>query len=303
MKRFWKRLLLGLLAIIVLIAVAAWVSLTWIITRPQGYQPTIDVGPVVLRSWPEHDSIYQQTKFPYVLSLRSKPGALEYVGAKHTSDAAEPQLIEIERRWAEFEPTVALCEGHARMYRFAMRPKTGKLSESELTRILANRDRLPLYTLEPTYEREVAGLLEHFEPKLVATYMTLRVYSAEANHSGAVSSGHNQDGLALRLLRKRTNVEGLRHTFTTIAEFDAYWREKFTDEPDWRTFSDTERSPLLVEVGNVSRQVRGDHMVHTLVELVEQGERVFAVVGASHVIRQEPVLQKLIEPGFARDRP
>lgn len=230
MKRLLKRILLTGLIIAVVGAVATWVVLTWIVTRPPDYLPTNDVGPIVLRSWPEHDAIYQQTDFPYVLSIQNEQGALEYVGARHTSDATDPQLAEIERRWAEFKPTVALCEGRARMSRFASRPTTGRLGESGLTRILANHDSVPLYTLEPTYEAEVAGLLEHFEPRLVATYMTLRVYSAEADHSGT-----KQDGLALNLLRKRTAVEGLRGTFSTIAEFDAWWRERFPDEPDWRT--------------------------------------------------------------------
>ena len=35
-------------------------------------------------------------------------------------------------------------------------------------------------------------------------------------------------------------------------------------------------------------------MVRTIVELVNKGERVLAVVGASHVIRQEPVLAELL---------
>ena len=45
----------------------------------------MDVGPIVLRAWPEHDAIYQSTEFPYVLSVQSEKGSLEYVGAKHTS--------------------------------------------------------------------------------------------------------------------------------------------------------------------------------------------------------------------------
>jgi hypothetical protein len=96
-------------------------------------------------------------------------------------------------------------------------------------------------------------------------------------------------------MRKRTNVNGLRNTFASVADLDAYWRKKFPDEPDWRTLPDTEGISLLVEVGNVSRQVRGEHMVRTLVELVNKGERVFAVVGASHVIRQEPALRNLLD--------
>lgn len=290
MKRFWKRILLTVVIIAGLVAVTTWITLTWIVTRPPSYFPENEIGSIVLRSWPEHDAIYKQTEFPYVLSANNKQGALEYVGALHTSDAEEPQLTEIEQRWADFKPTVALCEGRARMFRFASRRKTGTLSESDLTRILANQNGVPLYTLEPTYEVEVAGLLKHFDPRLVATYMTLRVYCSESG-----GSGNDQDGLALSLMRKRIHVKGLRDTFSNIAEFDAYWREKFPDEPDWRTLPDTERTPLLVEIGNVSRQVRGEHMVRTLVELVNKGERVFAVVGASHVIRQEPTLRRLLE--------
>jgi hypothetical protein len=37
------------------------------------------------------------------------------------------------------------------------------------------------------------------------------------------------------------------------------------------------------------------HMIRTLVDLAAGGERVLAVVGASHVIRQEPALGKALE--------
>ena len=219
MKRWLRRITISVIAIATLLAIVAWVTLTFVLTRPQVYQPKNDVGPVTLRTWPEHDAIYQSVDFPYVLSIQTSNGSLEYIGAKHTSDAGEPQLTEIERRWEQFKPTVALCEGRARMFRFASRNQTGRLSESELTRILANQSGIPLYTLEPTYEAEVAGLLEHFEPELVATYMTLRVYSSEADHQ----SGQNQDDLARSLLKKRTDVEGLRKSLSNVSQLDAYW--------------------------------------------------------------------------------
>lgn len=291
MKRVWKRLILSGVAVAILLGLTAWVTLNFVVTRPAVYQPSQAIGPIELRSWPDHDSIYQSTQFPYVLTIKNRTGLLEYVGAKHTSDAAEPQLTEIESRWAAVKPTVALCEGRARMYRYASRNRTGKLSESELTRILANQSGIPLYTLEPTYQSEVQGLLEHFEPKLVATYMTIRVYCSEADRT----LEKRQDGLALGLLRKRTDVAGLRGTLSSVEELDEYWNQTFPDEPDWWTLSNTESTPRLKAVGDRSRQIRGEHMVQSLVELVNRGHRVFAVVGASHVIRQEPVLRKLLE--------
>jgi hypothetical protein len=66
---------------------------------------------------------------------------------------------------------------------------------------------------------------------------------------------------------------------------------------------DTEGVPLLVEVGHASREVRGQHMVRTLVDLAAREERVFAVVGASHVIRQEPALGKALEKALEKAGP
>jgi hypothetical protein len=176
------------------------------------------------------------------------------------------------------------------MFRFASRPATGTLHESELVRILAWRGGVPLYSLEPTYEAEVEGLLRHFEPRLVATYLTLRVFTSEAQGYDG-----DRDALALHLLRKRTDVAALRGSLTSVQDLDAYWRERFPGAPDWRTLPDTESVPLLLEVGHTSREVRGQHMVHTLVDLGARGERVLAVVGASHVIRQEPALGKALD--------
>jgi hypothetical protein len=73
MKRIWKRILLGSIATAAVIAVGAWVVFTLILVRPATYQPTVVVDAVELRSWPEHDAIYQRTAFPYVLRLESGP--------------------------------------------------------------------------------------------------------------------------------------------------------------------------------------------------------------------------------------
>ncbi|MEM8679646.1 MAG: hypothetical protein AAGF97_09875 [Planctomycetota bacterium] len=294
MKRTLKRLLITLTLLAVVGGLLAWAVLGYVLVRPPSYSPQVELGAVQLRPWNEHDAIYRSAQFPYVLSLTGDEGQLEYVGAKHTSDATEPQLTEIEDRWQTFQPTVALCEGRSRLSRFATRNKTGRLSESDLIRILANQHNVPLYTLEPTYEDEVAGLLQEFESQLVATYMTLRVYTAEIKQFESPSRTQ-QDRLALHLLRKRTNVRGLAGSMTSIADLDQYWQRAFPDAEDWRELTDIDRLSLLRQVGDLAREVRGEHMMRTIVELVQRGERVFAVVGASHVIRQEVILTECLE--------
>lgn len=284
-----KPILIGAGVLAAILAVAAWVTLTFILVRPAQFEPTATVSDVTLRPWEDHDAIYQTSEFPYVRSFENGPGKLLYVGIQHTSDAKDPQLNRMEKLWKEFRPTVALCEGRERLFRFMSRPESGHLSESQLVRILAQGSGVPLYTLEPALEAEVAGLLKKFEPKLVATYVTLRVFTSDAKgYKGDL------DSLALELLRKRTDAPGLEGALTSIEDLDAFWKERFPGAGDWRKLADTEGIPLLGEVGDVSRKVRGEHMIRTLVELTSRGERVFAVVGASHVIRQEPALQKAL---------
>lgn len=261
--------------------------------RPPSYTPSAAAStvPVALRSWPEHDAIYTAANFPYVLALDGAGSNLRYIGVRHTSDAADPQLTELERRWVEFRPTVAPCEGRTRMFHFMSRPASGTLHESELTMILARRAGVPLYTLEPRYEEEVSALLERFDPPLVAAFFTLRVFTSEFKESGG-----NPDALALHLLRKRTDVDGLRGSLNSIAQLDAVWKDRIASDRDWRTLTTIEGIPLLDEIGDVSREARGRHMVRSIVDLARRGERVLAVVGASHVIRQEPALRAALTP-------
>lgn len=271
------------------LCLTAWVVLTFVLIRPPSYAPTVDVGSIALRSWPEHDAIYAEASFPYLVEIEPAAGSLLYFGCRHTSNAADPQLTELEKRWNDFRPTVALCEGRERMNRFASRPISGTYSESQLVRTLAYRSGVKLFTLEPEYKEEVAGLLKIHDAKDVATYFILRVYSSEVkNYKGS------RDELAFSLLRQRVNVEGLRNTFDSLNSFDSHWKLRFSDTLDWRDLPNTESQPKLLDIGNTSRQVRGEHMIKTLAELTRKGERVFAVVGASHVIRQEPCLRSLL---------
>ena len=289
-KKSWKRTLGGILVIAGGVALAGWVFFILCFTRPPTYEPATVIDAVELRSWPEHDAIYGRTAFPYLLRLQSGLGRILYIGVRHTSEATDSQLAEIERLWAKFQPTVALCEGRARMFRFASRPTSGPLGEWKLVRILARRGDVPLYSLEPAYEVEVRHLVQLYDSRLVATYLTLRGFTSDARDFDG-----DLDALARRLLRKRTNVAELRGSLDSIEDLDAFWQERFPQAPDWRTLSDTEGLPLLVEVGHASREVRGQHMVQTLVDLATRGERVLAVVGASHVIRQEPALGQVLD--------
>lgn len=250
-----------------------------------------------LRTWPEHHALFPPGTDPYVLEIEHAPGALLYYGAMHSRDPDHPQKSDIEKRWQAFKPTVALCEGRSRGFMIgALFVLFSGLSEPMLVHRLARRDDIPLYSLEPAYESEVAELLEQWPAELVAIFNTTRVYWSE-------SQGHADDGLAAKLLARRTDVDGLRGSIASTAQFDQIWEKHFPDLPSWRSTKTDPEHPFFGQMGDASREIRGDHMVRTLVDLVRKGERVMAVVGCSHVIRQEPMLRVALGAPPALDPP
>lgn len=240
------------------------------------------------RTWPEHDALYPSGNASYVLNAASGEGALLYFGAKHSRDADHPQWAEIEAKWRDFRPTVALHEGRSRG--FLLGPLTHRIqgwSEPAVIHRLARKDGVTLYTLEPPYEDEVAALLSQWTPEQVALYFTLRGYWGEAQ-------GRADDDLAEHLLRKRTATPALHGVLLSVADIDRVWSRDLAHVGEWRTLGEEPRATYLAQMSDVSREFRGRHMVRAIVDLVHHGERVFAVVGCSHVIRQENLIRETL---------
>jgi hypothetical protein len=255
--------------------------------------------PLPLRNGPEHDAAKTRNGGePYILEVSAPGGgAILYYGASHTTDRRHPQVADIAERWRSFQPTVAFYEGRARAYFYGalIEPFAG-MPEPALVHKLARRDGVTLYSLEPPYEDEVAGLLVGFTADAVAIYFFLRVYVSEAG-------GSADEGLAADLLASRTDVDGLRGTLPTIAHLDYVWRRDFPSLPDWRTLTAEPDVEPFVSLTRESQRIRGEHMIRALAELAMNGERVFAVVGSGHVIRQEWNLRALFGMEPAWDQP
>jgi hypothetical protein len=110
-----------------------------------------------------------------------------------------------------------------------------------------------------------------------------------------------KEGLARDLLQKRTDVDGLRGSLMTLADVDRVWQRDFPGEVDWRVLQG--EPGYLDAISQSSRRIRGEHMARIQIDLVQKGERVFAVVGSGHVIRQEWNLRAVFNQEPAWDQP
>lgn len=292
-RKKWRRRLLAAGAVLGLCAGAAW-WFSW--SAPPGYTP--GDGVVVRGSPADHDSRVGllEREAPYVLHIArgpGTPGELVYFGARHSKDAEHPQQTDLRRVWERFRPTVALVEGRMGFFVGTATQGVGVFGEGATVYALAERDGIPLYTLEPPLELEIAALRECGDEKQVALFRVLSGYIS-ARRGGPVS-----DFKIGRLLSKRAGP--LTDALPDIAALDAYFASQFPGDKGWRDIPEEALWPSpggtwLNAMARRSNAVRDEHFVRSLVDLVGRGQRVLAIAGRSHTVVWEPVLLESLSP-------
>ncbi|MFO0835867.1 MAG: hypothetical protein U0638_12915 [Phycisphaerales bacterium] len=293
-----RRRLLRRAALTAVVVLAAFLAVAWSLrwSAPPGYTPAD--GITIRGTIADHDSRVGLLgpDDPYVLHIvpdRAAPpvarGELVYFGSLHSKDPEHPQQGELRRVWEKFRPTVALVEGRMSFFVGTPRQGIGVFGEGATVYSMARHDGIPLYTLEPPLEIELAALQECGDRTQVAMFRVLNGYIS-ARRGGEVSNFKIR-----RLLSKR--AAPLTDALPDIAALDAYFAAQFPQSPAWRDMPEQAMWPSpggtwLNAMARRSNQVRDDHFVRSLVDLVNRGERVLAIAGRSHTVVWEPVLME-----------
>jgi hypothetical protein len=232
-------------------------------------------------------------KSPYVLEFKAGPGALLFYGAEHTGNPDDPQIADIQRRWAAFHPDVAYNEGGNPPTLRDIREAVQKYAEPGVLRFLAGRDEVPVATFEPSFDEEVSHVLKMYSPQQVKVFYALRqVAEARVAAGSAPLDDRISDWLSNYL-----PAHGLKNPPNSLAELAVACKSLFPEMADWHKVSEdwfdpTQSIHYTNELANDSGMFRDQHIFRVLVDRARRGDRVFAVIGASHVVVQEPALVK-----------
>jgi hypothetical protein len=240
-------------------------------------------------------------KSPYVLEFKVGAGALLFYGAEHTGDPKDPQIADLERRWAVFHPTVAYNEGGDPPTVDDPEAAVKQYAEPGFLRFLAGRDHVPVATFEPSFNEEVAYALKTYSPQQVKVFYALRQVTEARVAAGTTPLDERiRDWLADYL-----PDHGLKNSPNTLDEFTIACKSLFRDLTDWRKVSDdwfdpTQSGHYTNDLANDTGVFRDKHIFHVLVNRAQRGDRVFAVIGSSHVVVQEPALVRALgEPDLS----
>jgi hypothetical protein len=249
-------------------------------------------------SYKQYASIEHKT--PYLLEFKVGSGALLLFGAEHTGDPKDPQIAEIERLWKSFQPTMAYNEGGNPPTLKDATKAVETSGEPGFVRYLADRDKVPVATFEPDFKDEVAYAAKIYTPEQVKVFYVLR----QVTEGRRLTSDKTVDERMVDWLGQWDELSGAPNT---VAEFSALCKRYFPELKDWREvpedwFDPTQSIHYTNELANATGMFRDQYIYKLLLDRAKRGDRVFAVIGASHVVVQEPAWRATLgEPVLYRN--
>ena len=247
-------------------------------------------------TWSEYAK--REVSWPYIVRGEN----LLYYGARHTYKPDDPQIAEIQKLWADFHPDIAMNEGGNPPPAATIEETVTQSGEAGLIRFLARRDDVPIVSIDPSRAEETAYLSKRYSREQIKMFNLVRTVAQQIqNHDPA-----KVDDELARVLDIYNATPGLGGSPTTVAEFVQIYRHYFPDG-DYKSakiswFDPMKEETLFNGMARVGSEYRDRYMVEMLRRHLREGERVFAVVGGTHVVMQEPALNPGALPSSSRRR-
>jgi len=246
-----------------------------------------------LITWEQYSSLSYHG--PYILEFKSDRGSLVYYGAIHSMNPGDPQFSDIEKKWEEFQPTLAFSEGGIWPLAKSREDAIRKYGEQGILRFLSNRDGISIQSIEPDMRREALHLSKYFPSDLVKVFYILR----QAYIHRRMMKDINDCRYADTILNELSKIKHFKHTPGSLADFEEMVSRLFPELQDWKYvprswFSSKKSERWTNEMCRVVNDFRNQHMLEILIRELKKGKKIFCVVGRSHVVMQEPVLFSVV---------
>ena len=234
---------------------------------------------------------------PYILELDTEGRAsLLYYGSMHATNLDDPQFADTEKRWERFQPTVAYSESCVWPLVKSREGAIARYGEQGFLRFLASRDKVPIKSIDPTRAQEAVYLKRFFNAEQIKIFYVLRQAVVNQNLGKDTASV----GYVNKILRHLAKVDyyfkgNPRH----LDEFEGRVHQLFPNLKDRQSISCSYfRSPnsenFLSKIHRRLNEFRDQHMLKRIMRELRKGNRIFAVVGRSHVVVQEPAVRTAV---------
>jgi hypothetical protein len=241
-------------------------------------------------TWAEYRQVDHAV--PYVLDICAADSRLLYFGAQHSFKPDDVQVALIEAMWADVEPTVAFNEGGDPPTLEDRAAAVRLNGEAGLVRHLAWKHRVKVASLDPPRSKVAEQLRKSYSSEQVKLFFLL----------GAVQTHRRNPTEPFETRMERVfsifaKTKWLEAPPNTLAELETVYRRYLPGtvadlSEEW--FDPQKSETFLNAMSREANDFRDEFMVQLLVDHIRKRDRIFAVVGASHVVRQEDAIRAAV---------
>jgi hypothetical protein len=239
-----------------------------------------------IMSFEEYAKVKHAT--PYVVRTTFGSGKLVYFGIKHTRNPKDKQIDLLRTLWGKTKPTLVLNEDITPEPHATFEESVKYDGERGALAFWAKLNKTQIRSIDMSWKQEAQKLSESFPAASVKVFYVLRGLQQDLKRPGA--------GDANQIARQELDhlkKLGLTAPPNSIEEIDKLW-SGMNIKGEWRKpriqWIDPTGSGRFNAISARSSSIRDRYMIDFLTQELKKGKRILAVVGASHVVMQEPAL-------------
>lgn len=246
------------------------------------------------------DYMEKEIVLPYILNVKKGDKHLIYYGTRHSYNPQDSMFFEIENLFKNLNPDLAFNEGGNDWPVIDDRDSTIILTgDPGFIRYLSRENNVPVTSIEPPDSLEYKYLLSKYQKKDVLLMYFCRQIE-QLQHQGAMTDKDFIENMNFFLKEFKSSGMTLSNEEMKIELIIQYYEDFFKTKFIWREFDVTNYQPiysktLLNEIMRESTYFRDRFMLDRIEEAFKSNDKIFVVMGGSHLVIQEPVLRYIVE--------
>ncbi|MBL7870578.1 MAG: hypothetical protein JNM78_03125 [Cyclobacteriaceae bacterium] len=232
-------------------------------------------------------------QLPYI-KYYGKDQLLLVFGSNHTTQWSNPQILLIKQLIADFSPSIILYEGDGISTENTGKETVETYSEMGFAKYLADSLKIKSLNIEPNTHDKFKYLLANYEIEdiLLAT-LGLQITMFQMDNKDFNSLYPNMVGDLVK--------EGLplAKEQQSIQYFYSLYKVKFGKEFSYENFDSRQIQPkynttLYNKINQTANEFRDKHIIHLVKKTLQNGDKVFLLVGGWHAIVCEPAFNEIV---------
>ncbi len=236
---------------------------------------------------------------PRILDIKKDNKHLIYYGTEHSFDPTDSMFLDIEKRFNELKPDIAFNEGGNDWPVINDRDSTIRVTgDPGFIRYLCRINNVQIMSIEPLDSLEYKYLLTKYKKEDISLMYFCRQID-QLQNQGGISDSNFEKYMNSFLLDLKNNGLPLNNDEVKYSYMKNYYEKFFHANFNWKEFDPTNYQPIysktiLNEIMRESTYFRDRFIINKIEETLKTNDKIFVVMGGSHLVIEEPVLRYIM---------